>query len=197
MTSLIDIHLEKIEQHLDEENKANWKVIEGASGEVIAKLLAVYPNCPADLVKLLKRVDGTYWRKYGETTVNFLLFGSDVGEDFGYYLLSCKNIIEESKYNQSIAESYGEWLGQDDIIFVDKRIDINVNMDKRLCFAHCMNNGGTSILYIDFNPTHGGKVGQVIRYLHDPDSYIVLADSFEQYLKNLTKTDYVFVSEYD
>ncbi|CDH24197.1 hypothetical protein [Xenorhabdus bovienii] len=39
MTSLIDIHLEKIEQHLDEENKNNWKVIEGASGEAIAKLL--------------------------------------------------------------------------------------------------------------------------------------------------------------
>ncbi|QTL39076.1 SMI1/KNR4 family protein [Xenorhabdus budapestensis] len=196
MKFLIDTHLKRVEQHLDEEDKDNWQVIEGASDDAINKLLSIYPDCPITLLELLKRVDGTYWRKYGEVTVSFLLFGSDVGEDFGYYLLSCDGIIEENKCATSIADDYGEWLEQEDIIFVDKRIDINMPMDKRLCFAHCMNNGGTSILYIDFNPINDGKVGQVIRYLHDPDSYIVLANSFDEYLDKLTNTDYQFVPQY-
>ncbi|PHM28553.1 SMI1/KNR4 family protein [Xenorhabdus innexi] len=160
------------------------------------QVYCVYPDCPVTLIELLKRVDGTYWRKYEDTTISCLLFGSDVGEDFGYYLLSCDDIIEENKHNQSIADDYGEWLEEEDIISIDDRINIHIAMNKRLCFAHCMNNGGTSILYIDFDPINGGKIGQVIRYLHDPDSYIVLADSFDEYLERLTQTDYQFVPQY-
>ncbi|PHM24322.1 SMI1/KNR4 family protein [Xenorhabdus budapestensis] len=196
MTSLIDIHLKNIKQHLDEEDRDTWHIIKGASDKAIEKLLSVYPDCLATLIELLKRVDGTYWRKYEKITISCLLFGSDVGEDFGYYLLSCDDIIEENKYNQSIADDYGEWLEEDGIIFIDDRININIVMNKRLYFSHCMNDGGTSILYIDFNPINGGSVGQVIRYLHDPDSYIVLANSFDEYLDKLTNTDYQFVPQY-
>jgi cell wall assembly regulator SMI1 len=48
-------------------------------------------------------------------------------------------------------------------------------MNKRLCFSQCMNNGGTSVPYLDFDPAPGGTPGQVVRYLHDPDSYEVIA----------------------
>jgi cell wall assembly regulator SMI1 len=56
-----------------------------------------------------------------------------------------------------------------------------------------MNNGGTSQLFIDFSPLGGGQVGQVIRYLHDPDSYAVIADGFEEYLQSLFNGGYAFV----
>ena len=60
-----------------------------------------------------------------------------------------------------------------------------------------MNNGGTSQLFIDFSPSSTGKVGQVVRFLHDPDEMVVIADSFDDYLRMLMKNDYCFVDEMD
>ena len=62
---------------------------------------------------------------------------------------------------------------------------MHVPLNERLCFADCMNNGGTSSLYIDFTPNEAGQVGQVVRYVHDPDSFEVIAASFEDYLQQL------------
>jgi len=58
-----------------------------------------------------------------------------------------------------------------------------------------MNNGGTSQLFIDFSPSATGKVGQVVRFLHDPDEMVVIANSFDDYLKMLMKNGYCFVDE--
>jgi len=58
-----------------------------------------------------------------------------------------------------------------------------------------MNNGGTSMLYLDFDPAPGGTVGQVVRYLHDPDSYAVIAPSFDAYLQQLIDGDYAFIDQ--
>ena len=58
-----------------------------------------------------------------------------------------------------------------------------------------MNNGGTSMLHLDFDPAPGGTVGQVVRYLHDPDSYAVIAPSFDAYLEQLIDGDYAFIDE--
>ncbi|WKW30547.1 SMI1/KNR4 family protein [Pseudomonas viridiflava] len=41
----------------------------------------------------------------------------------------------------------------------------------------------------------GGNVGQVVRYLHDPDSYKVIAPSFDHYLQQLIDENYAFVFE--
>ena len=58
-----------------------------------------------------------------------------------------------------------------------------------------MNNGGTSMLYLDFDPGSGGTVGQVVRYLHDPDSYAVIAPSFDAYLQQMIGRDYAFIDQ--
>ncbi len=48
-----------------------------------------------------------------------------------------------------------------------------------LHFSDCMNNGGTSQLFIDFfTRARGQKKGQIVRYLHDPDELVVIAESF-------------------
>jgi cell wall assembly regulator SMI1 len=60
-----------------------------------------------------------------------------------------------------------------------------------------MNNGGTSMLYLDFDPAPGGTVGQVVRYLHDPDSYVVIAPSFDAYLQQLIDGGYAFIRHED
>ena len=62
-------------------------------------------------------------------------------------------------------------------------------------FSDCMNNGGTSKLFIDFSPSSKGVKGQVVRYLHDPDKITVIADSFDEYLQMLMDNGYNFINE--
>lgn len=195
--NLIDIHLYKIKQALSEEERSEWAAIQGATDDELERLLHVYPQCPPLLISLLCRIGGTYHRQYPEGNVLQPILGSDVGDDFGYYLLSCDDMLKERQYKDTITERYGDWLGNTDIIDIAPEIDPQTPMNQWLCFAHCINNGGTSRLYIDFTPTEKGSEGQVVRYLHDPDSYHVLAPSFEQYLAALTQQPYDYVSEED
>ena len=66
---------------------------------------------------------------------------------------------------------------------------------KWLHFSDCMNNGGTSQLFIDFSPSEKGVKGQIVRFLHDPDEIGVIADSFDEYLEELIESGLDFISE--
>ncbi|MCI8454980.1 MAG: SMI1/KNR4 family protein [Lachnospiraceae bacterium] len=70
-------------------------------------------------------------------------------------------------------------------------------MDK-LCLLHfsdCMNNRGTFQPFIDFPPFAKGKKGQILRYLHDPDKLVILADSLGTYLQMLMEDEYDFIAQ--
>ncbi|MCI8601776.1 MAG: hypothetical protein HFE45_09345 [Oscillospiraceae bacterium] len=59
-------------------------------------------------------------------------------------------------------------------------------IDKKgnLCLLHfsdCVNNGGTSQLFIDFSPSANGQKGQVLRHPHDLDELLIIADSSNMY----------------
>ena len=58
-----------------------------------------------------------------------------------------------------------------------------------------MNNGGTSQLFIDLTPSEKGVKGQIIRYLHDPDSLEVIANSFDEYLNRQVKMGLKFIDK--
>lgn len=180
----------------------------GASADDIAHLRAVYPQCPDALIELLMLMDGTYHRKFGEQIVSCCILGSDVFE-FPYYLLSADQMLAGASNQlaaRSIRDIYGEqmdaWLpltrdrkpGEGNR---DDRISPDLPLGKWLHFADCMNNGGSSQLFIDFNPEGEGSVGQVVRFLHDPDSYQVIADSFTNYLQNLIDDGYAFLNGID
>ena len=66
---------------------------------------------------------------------------------------------------------------------------------KWLHFSDCMNNAGTSQLFIDFSPSEKGVKGQIVRFLHDPDEIGVIADSFDEYLEELIESGLDFISE--
>ena len=164
-------------------------------------LLEKYPEIPKSLVELLEFADGTYWRDYGEEEIAFYFFGSDVDEGgYPYYLYSAQQLIEDDDmdYGDNFADLF-EWYrnemesaGTD--IFVDPRILQDGSRCNWLCFSDCMNNGGTSRLFIDFTPAESGRKGQIIRYLHDPDRLDVIADSFDEYLKMIMQMNYAFVN---
>ncbi|MEX5669828.1 SMI1/KNR4 family protein, partial [Pseudomonas neuropathica] len=80
--------------------------------------------------------------------------GSDVFE-YPYYLRSVEQIFEDAHADtESIAQIYEGYLDEEPDL-IGPGIDSTLPMNKRLCFSHCMNNGGTSRLYIDFNPAPG------------------------------------------
>ncbi|MBV7555190.1 SMI1/KNR4 family protein [Pseudomonas sp. PDM28] len=190
--SLVDTYLAGLRLVLPAENLDQLKLAHGASATDLQQLTEQYPLCPASLLQLLSQIDGTHFRDYHDGTVMVLMLGSDVFE-YPYYLRSVRQILEGAHaHTRSIAQIYESYLDQEPDL-IDPLIDSTLPMNKRLCFSHCMNNGGTSRLYIDFNPAPGGTVGQVMRFLHDPDSYKVIAQSFDYYLQQLIDDHYSFI----
>ncbi|MBD5103217.1 MAG: SMI1/KNR4 family protein [Subdoligranulum sp.] len=173
-----------------------WERFERASHgigrEDREKLLVLYPDIPDSLLQLLEIADGTYWRKYSEEKIALLFLGSDI-EEYPYFLLSAQQMID----TKDDFQTWGDYLinREFDDIPVDAGICNNLNQLHWLHFADCVNNGGTSQLYIDFSPSSEGKEGQVVRYLHDPDELVIIADRFDEYLQSLIDGDYDFVTE--
>jgi len=181
--------------YLPEEEQIQLQQAIGATDSQIQTLLDMFPGCPKSLIKLLQDINGTYYCKHGETRISVLVLGSDLG-DYPYYLKSIEQMIKDVQVvnSESIYERYQDFLVH---VEVDDRIQMHILLNKHLCFADCMNNGGTSSLYIDFHPNDGGQIGQVVRYVHDPDSYEVIAPSFDDYLQQLIDGEYEFTAIYE
>lgn len=182
--------------YFDNGGKDIWAHFEsvkhGAAKEDIENIKNLYPEIPDALLGLLEFVDGTYWREYKGEEIALYFLGSDV-EEYPYYLLSSREIIENR--NQAI-QYYSDYIGRNyDEVEIDEKIINQSNDLKWLHFSDCMNNGGTSQLFIDFSPSEKGKKGQIVRFLHDPDEFKVIADSFEEYLKKLIDNEYDFINE--
>ena len=164
---------------------------QGAREEDLAALTALYPDAPESLLELLRLVDGTYYRKYPKGEVCCLFLGSDM-EEYPYYLLSARQMIDTR-------DQFAEWA--DYLIHrefgdsVDEAVTHDLEGLHWLHFSDCVNNGGTSQLFIDFSPSPTGKKGQIVRYLHDPDELAVIADSFDEYLQMLMENEYDFIGE--
>lgn len=197
--TLVDRFLTGLVPRLPDDDVAMWGWTEGASAADLQRLRARWPQVPDSLVELLGRIDGTHYRTYPAGEVCVLMLGSDVGH-YPYYLRSIEQIFEDTaqwdSWGESIRSIYEEWL-DDDPDILGAGIDADLPMGQRLCFSHCCNNGGTSVLYLDFDPAPSGTVGQVVRYLHDPDSYAVIAPGFDAYLEQLIEGEYLFMAEQD
>lgn len=178
------------------ENEGNeiWdafeKVYHGAEKDDIDELRRQYPDIPESLLELLGIVDGTQWREYGGEKFCIYLLGSDI-EGYPYYLSSFTQIR-----NQEKLDWLNDYINREfDFIEIDERITDQADNLCWLHFSNCMNNGGTSQLFIDFSPSASGIKGQIVRLLHDPDGIEVIADSFDEYLEMLMEDEYDFINE--
>ena len=193
-TSLIEKYIHGLKKaYRKEKAQEEWNEFEaiyhGASEESIEKLKALYPECPPTLIELFEHVDGTYYRKYKDKEICFYLLGSDI-ERYPYYLLSVEQVLtSEVDISRYCAEDITRESGAE----VDDRITNDPDNLTWMHFSDCMNNGGASMLFVDFTPSPSGKKGQIVRFLHDPDSYVVIAESFDAYLENVMYHKYDFV----
>ena len=198
--TLVEQYLEGLKQaYIDNGGEEAWQNLmataHGATEVDLQLLLNRYPQVPESLLDLLRHIDGTYWREYEKGTIGDLILGAD--EDMGdypYYLLSAQQIVETQ--NEAF-DFYADYINREyEEVEIDNRITSDASqLHNWLHFSDCMNNGGTSQLFIDFSPSAIGKVGQIVRFLHDPDEMVVIADSFDDYLKMLMKNGYCFVDE--
>ncbi len=172
----------------------------GITAEDEMKIRELYPDVPESLIELLRRIDGTYYREYGDKEYCVYLLCTDVSHgEYPYYLYSASDIIEASErdYQSSFDYLFEETRlpKEEQSTECDARIKSDGSPLLWLCFSDCMNNGGTSQIFIDFTPSETGKIGQVIRFLHDPDCLKVVADSFDEYLSWIIENDYPFINE--
>ena len=190
--------------YMDNNAVAEWEHFEsikhGAAEDEISKIKEIYPLAPDSLFDLLKYVDGTYWREYHGEKITLFFLGSDVDEyEYPYYLLSSAQILREIEFGEKYRyglDDFIYWINENGYSeLYDDKLTNDPKKARWLCFSHCMNNGGTSKLYIDFAPSEKGNAGQVVRYLHDPDQFKVIADSFDDYLNMLMEHGYKFINE--
>ncbi|MDM1046260.1 SMI1/KNR4 family protein [Myroides sp. 1354] len=173
-----------------------WKHFEtikhGVSAESIEELKRIFPFIPKSLLELLSFVDGTYYNEYKGEEITLYFLGSDLN-GYPYYLLSAEEMIK----NQTIASAY--YADYIDRVYGDEDIDEKITDKseevKWLHFSDCMNNGGTSQLFIDFSPSKKGQLGQIVRFVHDPDEFLVIAENFDAYLQQLIDNKFNFINE--
>ncbi len=197
MKDIVKRYIEGLEQAYHNNNrKEEWEqfvsVKEGASAEHIMRIKELFPEVPQSLLELLEYADGTYSRTYGNTTIRLYFLGSTL-EEYPYYLLSSEEIIENECLAQKWYSSYvNREFDPEDIPIDDKIIDDASKM-RWLHFSDCMNNGGSSQLFIDFTPSEKGNIGQVVMFVHDSDRMEVIADSFDEYLEKMIAWELDFI----
>lgn len=165
----------------------------GAKQKRLDRLQQLYPELPESLLALLSLVDGSYGRKYQGERFFLYCLGSDL-EKYPYYLLSAKQMWQDRELAAQVYGDYVDRLFEPDV-WVDHQIIRDSGQMRWLHFADCMNNGGTSQLFLDFSPSETGMTGQVIRFLHDPDELRVVSNSFDGYLQLLMDGGYDFINE--
>ncbi len=192
MAALVNKFLIGLKAAMQPDELKELEAATGAKIEDINELKLKYPKCPESLICLLQNIDGTYWRQYRDRKISVCILGSDVEEGrYPYYLMSVQQILESSQEDEDVS-----YILYED----DEAVDPKINSEGLLGgtyihFSDCMNNGGSSRLYIDFNPSDEGVCGQIIRYLHDPDEFKVIADSFDEYLQDLIDSEFIYLKD--
>ena len=151
--------------------KKEWK---GISSQEWMRLLQRYPDTPEGLSFLLNIVNGTYQQKYTSMKVTFPMF---LYEGKRFYLLSARQMLEFDLHGRDVMNM--DILGPD-----TKPSQIrSASKQRNLClFATTGEGKEASRLYLDYNPTKSGHVGQVLYYDGDTHMLEVLGLSFSHAL---------------
>lgn len=167
------------------------RVRRGATPEEIERLKKAYPKVPEGLVELLEFVNGTYYQTFaGVANCCFTLLGAEE-EGAEYDLYSVEQMIKggREEFGYITDRLDGKARGE---MEVDPKI---TNRRKEVCWLGFAAGGGSEQLFVDFSPARGGRCGQIVSFLHDPDELVVLAESFDEYLEMLMERGYDFIDE--
>lgn len=138
-------------------------------------------NVPITLINLLKIINGT------SDHTEFFEF-----DKIPYCLFNSERILNTDI--QFIKNDLVD-LYDFDSKAIDEKIDINSSNLKWFKIGQdSFNNGGTSSIYIDMTPSIKGTTGQIVIFVHDPDTYKVIANSLEEFLQMIIDAGFSFLS---
>lgn len=171
MNDIIENYLEMLLKSYSPYEKEKLHSILPAAEEKIIQLKKFYPDVPIDLIEILKKIDGT-------SNIRFIRL-EEHDEYCDLSLCKIDKMLQHAQSEGTWIELYGD-IDEDDEELFEADINPHAFIKDWLLFADNSYSG----LYIDFNPSHLGKKGQIIQYIHDPDTYFVIADSLNTLLKN-------------
>lgn len=195
--TLIDNYIKGLVSKYNDAEKQVLNSIPPALDEEINLLKSAYPLLPIELIELLKKVNGSNgFNDSAESSLPF--FPTDSDDDASYNFCSIEMMLAHAKRETYWIDIYWnedstvdkEELLDDDELFADE-INPEALCKDWLLFA----DNGYSQLFIDFNPSENGIVGQVVRYIHDPDMYDVVEDSFATYLQLIIDSDFEYFND--
>lgn len=187
--NFIDTYIEGVNSKYHESEKKILESIESASEKEINFLASAYPNMPIELIELLKRINGSR---------SLPFFPTDSEDSIAYDFCSIERMLAHAQHDTSWINLYWDEdseFDKEDILDDDELFAEEINPEALckdwLLFA----DNGNSRLFIDFNPSDDGTMGQVVRYIHDPDMYDVVADNFSTYLQMIIDSDFEYLIE--
>ena len=138
----------------------------------------------------IERLKKAYQTFAGVANCCFTLLGAEE-EGAEYDLYSVEQMIEGGRegFGYITDRLDGKARGE---MEVDPKI---TNRRKEVCWLGFAEGGGSERLFVDFSPARGGRCGQIVSFLHDPDELVVLAESFDEYLEMLMERGYDFIDE--
>jgi len=190
MNNTVDEYINGLEKIYKEKKGEDIKFISHTSKNDINLIKKNYPDVPNEYIKFLKKTDGIIKKNEEDFFHSPVMFSIWQGHTT-YAMCGIKEILKHAeRKKETLAEMYPWFLeaSLDDIESAAEEIDLYIPIGERLLFA----DDGTFQLYIDLNPSPVGKVGQIIAYFHDPDSYSLICNSFSELLKESINTNFEY-----
>ena len=119
--------------HLSEDDIKELSYATWTTANQIDQLKQRFTSAPTALIRLLERVNGTYWQQYGDREIAVLILGSDVFE-YPYYLKSVEQILTDNPYTKSIRQIYAKYFDEWPDL-VGNGIDPSLPLSNWLCFS--------------------------------------------------------------
>ena len=195
MSDIVNDYINGLIKAHKEKNK-DINLITHASENEIKRIRNLYPDVPEDFIDFISKTDGVTVDKDGfsHRPSLFSIYEGHVT----YRMVSINEIIHDAESGDiTLAEIYPWFLDEDadDDESACVEMDLHARIGDRILFAE---NSGVYALYIDLKPSKLGTVGQIISYVHDPDSYSLVCNSFSDLLKQSVDSDFkYFFSEFD
>ena len=168
-----------LDDPVEEEYIDDYQEIEGASEEEISAFEEKFGiTLPEDVKELYRYKNGSKYLSILPCVID--------ERDMAFCLMSLQDVEHTKKYFQNrdalLTEFSKHFTSEDIEKMKDSRIKPYLFNKKWIPFAEYCD---SCFLMLDFDPDKGGKEGQIICYIHDPDEVIYAAESLTELIEGI------------
>lgn len=139
------------------------------------QLLRKYPDTPEGVTYFLNMLDGTFGKQFTSLQVPFPMY---IYEGKKFYSLSAKEMLDQTAEDLDVLQMAFS-------VAKPKQVRARTSQWDACLLAVTGEGPEASRLYIDYNPTKQGHVGQILLYDGESQALEVVAPSFNRFLLQL------------